>query len=188
MTEQSLIQRCQSGDQNAFAELLEAHYDAIYATAWRWCGDPVNAEDITQNACLKLARSIQSFDGKAKFSTWLHRLIINCAKDFYKSPTQHNVREGSDHALDHISGTNPDHTNQLAAQQMLAKIGELPEDLSQTLILVFFHGMTHQKAGQALGVKAATVSWRIHESRKLLTELQNQAQDVPHAALSGETQ
>jgi len=107
-------------------ELLNQHYDTIYRFAYRWCGDQINAQDITQQACIKLANSISQFEFKSSFSSWLYRLVINCAKDFYKSPN--------------------------------------------TLILVFGKGLTHLQAAKQLDIKESTVSWRIHEARKLLKQ------------------
>lgn len=164
----SLLEQCQTGDENAFGDLLALHYDRMYSIAWRWCGDQINAQDITQNACLKLAKNIQQYDGNSSFNTWLYRLTINCAKDFYKSPTQHNRREESHQELDYLSADNASIESRIGAQQMLLKIGDLATDLTDTLLLVFVQGLSHQQAAEQLGIQASTVSWRVHEARKQL--------------------
>jgi DNA-directed RNA polymerase specialized sigma24 family protein len=50
-----LIRRAQGGDVASFSELLDLHYGTIYRIAWKWCGHRTNAEDITQQSCIKLA-------------------------------------------------------------------------------------------------------------------------------------
>ena len=166
MTNRALVQRCQHGDKAAFECLLNLHYEDIFNIAYRWCDDQYNAQDITQQACLKLSQSIKQFQFKSSFSSWLYRLVINCAKDFYKSPTQHNTREKTHSEHENISD---DRNNQrLYAQQILHYINELPEDFKEALILVHVHGLSHAQAAEKIDIKESTVSWRVHEARKQL--------------------
>lgn len=166
MSDHALVRRCQRGDKAAFEMLLNQHYQGIFNIAYRWCNDRHNAEDITQQACLKLSQSIQQFQFKSSFTSWLYRLVINCAKDFYKSPSQHNTREQTDNNHDNISD---DRTNQrLYAQQILQYISDLQEELKEALILVHVQGLSHAQTAKRLGIKESTVSWRVHEARKNL--------------------
>lgn len=169
MTDVVLIKKCQSGDTKAFEMLINRHYDTIYRFSYRWCGDQVNAQDITQNACLKLARSIQQFRFESSFTSWLYTLVINCAKDFYKSPSQHNTREEQHEHLDIKSNTDAN-AKRIYAQQILEHIGELQDDLKDTLILIYGNGLSHSQAAKQLNIKESTVSWRVHEARKLLKQ------------------
>ena len=182
----SLVRRCQSGDKAAFEELLNQHYDTVYRFAYRWCGDQHNAQDITQQACIKLARSITQFRFDSSFTSWLYRLVINCAKDFYKSPNQveratvddseKNIGGAIDHSISH--------ERQLYARQVLEHINHLEDDLRDTLILVFGTGLSHRQAAESLKIQESTVSWRVHEARKRLKQtfstsnLHNDAVDV----------
>jgi len=171
MNEKSLISSCQSGDKSAFNALLNLQYDNIYRTAYRWCGDPANAQDITQIACMKLARTIAQFKFESSFSSWLYKLTINCAKDFYKSPSQRNVREEQVKNLESTASTVKDqNARRLYARQILEQISDLQEDLKDTLMLVYGKGLSHGQAAQELDIKESTVSWRVHEARKLLKQ------------------
>jgi RNA polymerase sigma-70 factor (ECF subfamily) len=172
MYEDSLIAQCQAGDAIAFEHLLEQYYDTIYRFAYRWCGDQHNAQDITQLACIKLAKSISQFERQSSFTSWLYRLVINCAKDFYKSPTQHNQREESDENIYNSIGKSVADQNEqrFYAQQILEHINGLQDSLKDTLILIYGSGLSHSDAAKKLGIKESTVSWRVHEARKLLKE------------------
>jgi RNA polymerase sigma-70 factor (ECF subfamily) len=164
-----LIRQCQQGETAAFEQLLGRHYDTLYRFAYQWCGNQENAQDITQLACMKLARNIRQYRFESSFTSWLYKLTINCAKDFYKSPNQHNVREEQHDDLD--SQANPDNdlpNRRLYSQQILEHIGKLQEELRDTLILVYAHGLNHKEAAQHLDIKESTVSWRVHEARKIL--------------------
>lgn len=164
MAEQNLIKRCQNGDRAAFDVLLERHYDTIYRFAFRWCNDQSNAQDITQQACLKLARAIHQYDFKSTFTSWLYPLVINTAKDFYKSPNQVERHP----TLDNESPQADRNEQRHYAQQILEFINTLPNELKDTLLLVFGKGLNHAQAANELGIKESTVSWRIHEARKQL--------------------
>ena len=174
MSDNTLIKQCQAGDKQAFEMLINHHYDTIYRFAYRWCGDQVNAEDITQIACLKLAKSIKQFRFESSFTSWLYSLVVNCAKDFYKSPSQHNVREEQHDDLDNQIYKNSDtNASRYYARQILEHISQLQEDLKETLLLVYGIGLNHGEAAKQLNIKESTVSWRIHEARKTLKQLFN---------------
>lgn len=174
MNEETLIKQCQSGDSQAFEKLITHHYDTIYRFAYRWCGDKANAEDITQIACLKLAKSIKQFRFESSFTSWLYSLVVNCAKDFYKSPSQHNVREEQHKNLDNELNKNSDtNASRYYARQILEYINQLQEDLKDTILLVYGTGLSHGEAAKQLNVKESTVSWRVHEARKILKQLFN---------------
>lgn len=165
------IERCQAGDSDAFAELLGQYYESIFAMAFRWCGDRSNAQDITQNVCMKLAHALPKFRFEASFTSWLYQITINCAKDFYKSPRQHNTREQHDPALDEHQAGSPSQERALYTKQLLMSINQLPNDLQDALILVFVTGLSHRQAAKKLNLKESTISWRVHEARKQLREL-----------------
>jgi len=174
MSDNALIKQCQAGDKQAFEMLINHHYDTIYRFAYRWCGDQVNAEDITQIACLKLAKSIKQFRFESSFTSWLYSLVVNCAKDFYKSPSQHNVREEQHKNLDiQLNKSSDTNASRYYARQILEYIGQLQEDLKDTLLLVYGTGLSHGEAAKRLNIKESTVSWRIHEARKILKQLFN---------------
>lgn len=164
-----LIEAAQAGDRQAFARLVEAEYDVIYRFALKWCGVKEDAEDIAQQACIKLAQVIGQFRFESAFHTWLYRLVINCAKDWQKSQGRHRreridgepaaqlleqqVAAGSTESL-------------LFLSSVLAWIGQLGEGFKEAVLLVLGEGLSHKEAADVLQIKESTVSWRIHEVRK----------------------
>jgi RNA polymerase sigma-70 factor (ECF subfamily) len=75
--EAELLQRVQSGDHQAFADLYSLQKSRIYSLCMRMVGNVAEAEDLTQETFLQLHRKISTFRGDSAFSTWLHRLAIN---------------------------------------------------------------------------------------------------------------
>ena len=162
--DEALIRRAQAGDSRAFEALLEHHYDTVYRFAWKWCGNRDDAQDITQQVCLKLAHALGSFRFESAFSSWLYRLVINCAKDWARSQRRHDgldLKEGNKTVSD--SGAVE---HQAYLWEVLQKLNALPKDIKEILLLLHAEGLTHGEVARVLGMKESTVSWRLHEFRK----------------------
>ena len=66
--DEALIRAAQAGDAQAFEQLLERHYETLYRFAYKWCGNRADAEDVTQQACVKLARALASYRFESTFT------------------------------------------------------------------------------------------------------------------------
>ena len=166
-SETDLIERAQRGDRSAFEALLRRHYDTMYRMAYKWCGNREDAQDITQSACIKLARAIQSFRFQSAFLTWLYPLVINTAKDWVKARARHPAGDGAD--PDCAQAPSAEQT--VYANQVLDRIRALPEREREAVYLVFSEGLSHREAALAMDCRESTVSWYIHEARKKLRSL-----------------
>lgn len=170
--ESNVIRAAQAGDRKAFEHLLEARYDSIYRFALKWCGNESDAEDIAQLACIKLAKGIKQFDHRAQFSTWLYRLVINCAQDWQRQQKRHQGGEQMNDELQVHTGMGE---IVIYLTQVLAWIAHLGAEFKETVVLVFGEGLSHAEAAKVLQVKESTVSWRIHKVRKALIEFEQPA-------------
>tara|TARA_R110002072_G_scaffold193136_1_gene350331 strand:- start:286 stop:831 length:546 start_codon:yes stop_codon:yes gene_type:complete len=163
-----MIKRATAGDVDAFEALVNAYYGVMFKMAFKWCGNQRDAEDITQEACIKLARGIVSYKGDSKFTSWLYRLVINTAKDFYKSQNRHP--QGVETPED-IIGKDSASDDNIFAHQVMAAVHDLPEGERESILMVMGQGLSHKEAAKISGVKESTISWRIHVARKKLTTL-----------------
>lgn len=166
-----LIRSAQSGDGQAFAQLLANAYDNLYRFAYRWCGNRADAEDITQQACIKLAQSLGQFRFDAAFSSWLYRLVINCAKDWYRSQNRHQ-HDAIEDWVEPERAPDQSAENSIYLRQLLRQLEQMAEGFKETALLVHGEGLSHAEAADVLQVKESTVSWRLHEIRKQLQRLQ----------------
>lgn len=168
--DQELVSEAQAGNRQAFADLLERHYGLMFKVAWQWCGVRENAEDIAQEASIKLAKNISSFMFEFAFTTWLYRLVINTAKDYYKAKNRRADMEAPmyEDAVYMSEDLTPE--QKLSYKDTLKAIEGLPEQLKETVILVCWQGMTHAEASDILDCEEGTVSWRIHEARKKIAD------------------
>ena len=185
MCDDALIKEAQSGNATAFAQLLEWVYDIIFRFAFKWAGNRVDAEDITQTACIKLAKVIGQFRFESAFTSWLYRLVINCANDWQRKERRHpnsdpsNVQDNvqDSHANQYSSEGSEDSTAEASTElaRVIAHVDAMGKDYKETLLLVCAEGQSHAEAAHILGVKESTVSWRLHDIRKRLAALDVQA-------------
>lgn len=165
------IRLAAAGDAAAFARLIEGHYMIIFKIAYKWSGRREDAEDITQTVCMKLPEKLGGFSGQAAFTSWLYRLTINAAHDYYRTTGKARGREqafaeGFDAPSDEVPAD-----EQLAARQAFTEICALPADIRDAVLLVFAEDMSHKEAANILGCAEATISWRIFQARKKLKGL-----------------
>src|ERR671934_2123489 len=82
---ETLIQRCLSGDQAAWEQIVRLYWRKIFNIAYKFVGRHDEAEDLTQDIFLKLFKSLKTFDRRANFSTWLISVSRNLCIDHYRS-------------------------------------------------------------------------------------------------------
>jgi RNA polymerase sigma-70 factor (ECF subfamily) len=170
MTDETLIKQAGAGDGSAFACLVERYYTIMYKMAYKYAGNQEDAEDIAQDSAIKLARNIDSYRFDAAFTTWLYRLVINTAKDHIKKKSRVNNSENAlyDDSLTIAATDNQERA--YAQQQILKSVGDLPEKMRDVVILVCWEGLSHKEAADILEIAENTVSWRLHEIRKLMND------------------
>ena len=78
-TDIELIENVRGGDDDSFRILVERHSRAIYRSAYRITGNAADADDVVQETFLRAYRAIDRFDARATFTTWVHRIAINCS-------------------------------------------------------------------------------------------------------------
>lgn len=166
-----LIARAQKGDEYAFEALINAHYEVIYRFAYRWCGQRQDAEDVAHFACIKVGQSLRQFRFEAAFSSWLYRVVLSCANDYFRKESRHRQTEQPDHGQQAESESSAESAVYL--QQLLKQLEHSGEGFKETALLVYAEGLTHQEAAYVMGVQESTVSWRLHRIRKLLSQSGN---------------
>jgi RNA polymerase sigma-70 factor (ECF subfamily) len=170
-----LIRSAQRGNTASFGELVDLHYDMIHRFAWKWCGHRADAEDIAQQACIKLAQSLPQFRFQAAFSSWLYRLVVTSAQDWRRSQRRHVHAALPDDEPDDDSGRTED---AIQLSQLLEQLDHIGEGMRETALLVHAEGLSHAEAGAVLGVSESTISWRIHTMRKQLNRREQLATGV----------
>lgn len=166
-TDADLVAAAVGGDRRAFEALLRRHYDRMHGLAWQLTGSRADADDIAQDVCCTLVEMLGSFRGDARFTTWLTGITFNACRDFRRR--RHSLRGLTDKLAVLAGLTSPnDGRDAYDAVWMKSAIARLKPALRDTVVLVAGQQLSHAEAAEVLGIAEATVSWRMHEARKLL--------------------
>lgn len=158
------------GDGDAFRALLERHYDRVFRIALRFSGRREDAEDVAQDVCMSLPAKLKSFRGDAGFTTWLYRVVVNRVRDVQrKQITSERIHSDYGEVEELRRGEAEDTAKEM--EWLSEAMNQLSDDLKETAVLVVGEGLNHAEAGQIMGIKESTVSWRMHELKKQLKEI-----------------
>jgi len=167
MSEHDLILRAQKGDEHAIEALYRRHSGRVYTVVRRLTGDDAQAEDVTQEAWLRVIRALPSFRGQSLFSTWLHRIAVNCA--LYRKRRE-QTREADLELPDTLPDDGPA-DEPLLRMRLQRALDRLPEGMRRVLVLHDVEGYTHEEIGEMLGVAPGTCKSQLFKARAKMRAL-----------------
>ncbi|MEW6208090.1 MAG: sigma-70 family RNA polymerase sigma factor [Acidobacteriota bacterium] len=167
-----LVQRCQQGDQAAWAEVVRQFSRRVYNLAYRFTASHAAAEDLTQEVFIRVYRSLNQYDPTlGDLSNWLMRLARNLIIDDYRK-RQRTPTDSSDDLADHeyhlpASSDSPQRAleRQERRLQVLAAINKLSPDLRECVILRDIEELSYQDIVDLLQIPEGTVKSRINRGR-----------------------
>jgi RNA polymerase sigma-70 factor, ECF subfamily len=177
MNDQALAEKAAGGCRTSFATLIERHYDRIYRLACRICGSRLQAEDIAQDVCVKLATGIRSFRGDAAFSTWVWRITVATASDRLRAANKVTMLEPSRMMAlaDAAPERAPSPEDAVIGMELWDAVRTLPDKQRDAVLLVYGEDLSHAEAAEIMGCREKTVSWHLHEAKKRLKTQLRQA-------------
>ncbi|MCC6490730.1 MAG: sigma-70 family RNA polymerase sigma factor [Candidatus Hydrogenedentes bacterium] len=181
MTEQALAQAwLERRDAAAFHGLCERHGGMVYATALRMLRNAADAEDVTQECFLRLARTSTVIRGS--LGAWLHRVAVNLAIDHLRRTKARSAREET--FVEHSPAAVEPTWNDLR-EHVDAAINELPDNVRDTVIAHFIEGVPQQQLADAEGVTRSAISQRINRALQMVrASLEKRGVAVSLAALT----
>ena len=160
------------GDRDALEVLLDRHVDRVHAICRRVLGDPDDALDASQEALISIARGIHRFDGRAAFTTWLHRIATNAAIDELRRrrrrPTPDSpTLDAAPGALAHLA---PPAGPEAAGDRIdiNAALARIPDEFRVAVVLRDLCDLDYAQIASVLEVPAGTVRSRIARGRAAL--------------------
>ncbi len=170
-SDEDLALAAAKGGRDAFAILIDRHYEHIHRLGWRLTGSRSDAEDVAQEVCVKLASAIRSFRGEAAFSTWVWRIAHNAATDFLRQRQRMKPTEESE-LMALVDGSSPSpEPPEDSADGLWAAVRRLSGQQREAVTLVYGEDMSHAEAAVVMGCSEKTVSWHLHEARKRLKSI-----------------
>lgn len=181
MTEQQLVLRAKSGDDEAFAQLMLDNEKRIYNLTLRMTGNPDDAMDLAQEAFLNAWRGLKFFKGDSSFSTWIYRLASNACIDHLRRQKRRQDISAS-MPVDEENDSQPDIPDdrfrpeqELERQELRnavsAGLEQLSDEHRQVLVMREINGLSYQEIADVLDLEAGTVKSRIARARNSLRKI-----------------
>lgn len=177
--EVKLIEKSQQGDMKSFERLIRRYQDQAYRTAYGILGNAEDAKDATQEAFIKIYKSLSKFKLQSSFSTWMYRIIHNTCLDIlrkrkrrrelpmetknssgtegYEIPVE-DAGEGPEALLDYA----------FLKEEVKRGISKLPEEYQGVVVLRDIEDLSYEEISEVLGISQGTVKSRLNRGRKQL--------------------
>nr|WP_276358065.1 RNA polymerase sigma factor SigW [Cohnella sp. YIM B05605] len=173
-----LARLARKGDQRAFAELVSMYKDKLYHLAYRMIGNRQEAEDVVQDAFLRVFKNLDRYDENQKFSTWIYRIATNLCIDrlrkrrnVYSLDSESSEHEGLDgYAMLPSDERTPESELLLSETQKIVQeaMDTLPAKYKGVMVLRYMQDLSLQEISDVLGMPVTTVKTRVHRGREFL--------------------
>jgi len=177
------VDALQAGDAEAFDRLVREHKDRVYYVVYRYLGNHHDAQEVAQDVFVRAYKSLQSFRGQARLTTWLHSIAANLAKNRLRDRNRRGRNRGA--SLDAIQENTPALAGALmqdrANPRAIAEAGELdgalqtcldklPDAYRYAFILRTFDRMPYDAMAETLAVPVGTIKSRMNQARRRLRD------------------
>ena len=167
--ERDLVAASARGDQDAFRRLVERYRRLVLHVAFRSMGDMSLAEDVAQEAFIKVFRGLPHYRPEKPFVHWLHRVVANAVTDELRRKRATipldalvNPPESSEAEPEDVAGQHD------VQQAVRAAIAALPPRYREIISLQVFHELTYEEIARRLRLPLGTVMWRLNMAKRLL--------------------
>lgn len=162
-----LVARAAAGDLAAFGLVYQHHVGRVFALCRRMCGDPVEAEEATQDVFVRLWERIGQYRGESAFSTWLHRLAVNVVLGDRRSTGRRLARVVPMHDPTEVERPSPPRTGD-AAIDLQRALDTLPPKARQVFVLHDIEGWPHEEIATLMCTTVGTSKGQLHRARDLM--------------------
>jgi len=174
-----LVERCLSGEEAAWEDLVKLHTRRVYAICYRFTGNDTEAQDLTQDVFMRVFKSVRSFRaGEGSFVVWLSRLTRNLLIDHYRRTKTERVTDSIEDQLPILeektaieSRTDSLLAGREASEALQGALKKLSPELRETVILRDLEELEYREIAQVLQVPEGTVKSRLNRGRAELARI-----------------
>jgi RNA polymerase sigma-70 factor (ECF subfamily) len=170
----TLIEQCLDGNQAAWEQIVRLHWRKVFNVAYKFVGSHEQAEDLAQEIFLKIFRSLDTFDRRANFQTWLVSVSRNLCIDHYRSVRKERQTIDRDVAADDLSPASATASplatleNRDLAGLLRRALHTLPQSLRVAVLLRDLQELSYLEIAERLNLPEGTVKSRINRGRREL--------------------
>ncbi len=174
-TEKDLIQKAAHGDTTAFGEIIKKYQNIVFATALQITGDPISAEDVTQDAFISAFKALKDLRSEKSFPSWLRKITRNIAFSRHRERKRITSLDEAGELLSFFSDPQIEmEAERKEAEDFRNEIGRVLASLSDALrfpiLLCYLNGISTAEAALFLGIKEGTLRKRLHDGKKKLQQ------------------
>ena len=165
--ERELIERCRTGDDSAFGELVDRYKNLVYAMVYRMVPDRSQVDDLAQDVFLKVHRGLPYFRGDARLSTWVYRIVANVCLQ-----ARATGRRPARTVAEQEPGSPDSAFADLELRDRLDKaMAQLPDNYRLLVAAHYLQGVQYEALAEALDIPVGTVKTHLYRAKRRLREL-----------------
>lgn len=160
------IQEVLSGNKQAYAHIINKYKNQLYATILRMTRNPQNAQDLVQEAFIKVYQQLGKYDNKGSFSNWMYRVAINhCMDEFRKKSYKMKVVEIKEEKL--VNSHHPEviFLKKEKNRQLERLIADLPEDERMIILLRYVNELSYSEISELCELPVSSVRNKLHRAK-----------------------
>jgi RNA polymerase sigma-70 factor (ECF subfamily) len=175
-----IAQAIRAGDSARYEEIVNLFRDRVYRIAWRIAQNAEDALDITQEVFLRAFRALGSWHGRARFSTWLHRIAVNASIDFIRRQAKHrDMTESLDDmaperlaAIERRNAPAEQPRRQAYASELRreihAAVRRLPSRQRRSFVLRYYHECSIREISAVMAISEGAVKRHLYRAARRL--------------------
>jgi RNA polymerase sigma-70 factor (ECF subfamily) len=181
-TDTVIIKKFIDGSEVAFDELVKKHSNKAYQVAYGLLGNNHDAEEVVQDAFIKVFKNLKKFRGDSKFTTWLYRIVTNLARNKYHwhrrrgADVNVSISDSMPGEINSVDMDIPDSKNEPlkileyaeVEENLKIALNKIPEKLREVIILRHFEEMSYSDIASILNCELGTVKSRLARARDAL--------------------
>ena len=169
--EMQWIQEVLDGNKQAYAHIINKYKNQLYATILRMCNNPQDAQDLVQDAFIKVYNQLSKYNGKGSFSSWMYRVALNhCMDEFRKKRYKMKQVEINEEHVVNLNHPEVIFLKKEKSRQLERLIATLPEDERLIILLRYVNELSYNEISELAEVPLSKVRNKIHRAKKKMRD------------------
>jgi RNA polymerase sigma-70 factor (ECF subfamily) len=170
--ERELVERCRSGDEHAFQELVDRYKDLVFAMIARTVPDRSRAEDLAQDVFLRIHRGLPYFRGEARLSTWIYRIVANvCVQEHGRPHGAVSIDDERTGQKAIVSAPDRQFGDFELRDRLEKAIARLPANYRLLVAAHYLRGVQYERLAEALQLPLGTVKTQLYRAKRQLRRM-----------------
>ncbi|MBT9146003.1 MAG: ECF RNA polymerase sigma factor SigW [candidate division WS2 bacterium] len=176
LSEKEIIAGCKEQKPLAQSALYQQYSSRLMAICARYAYTSFEAEDIFQDAFVKVFKNIEQYKGEGSFEGWLKHIFVNTAiNHFHKNKKHYHQSDSAEFSENFI--TEEDAVSQMSAAELTQIISQLPDGYRMVFNLYVVDGYTHKEIGELLGISEGTSKSQLAKGKAILKKIITKQRD-----------